>query len=95
MGLVFRQEASYESRLSLVGSEMCMRDRANEALRGRLGIAKTSDASDLLLMIMPPGTGDWAAFSGVGHPRPVYNDLWGGYTSSLLHEVGHGLGPVS
>jgi hypothetical protein len=65
---------------------------ANEALRERLGIAKTSDASDLLLMIMPPGTGDWAAFSGVGHPRSVYNDLWGGYTSSLLHEVGHGLG---
>jgi hypothetical protein len=45
---------------------------ANEALRERLGIAKTSDASDLL--------------------RSVYNDLWGGYTSSLLHEVGHGLG---
>ena len=65
---------------------------ANQALRERLGIAKTTDASDLLLMIMPPGTGDWAAFSGVGHPRSVYNDLWGGYSSSLLHEVGHGLG---
>jgi hypothetical protein len=57
-----------------------------------LNIGKTTDASDLLLMIMPPGTGDWAAFSGVGHPRSVYNDLWGGYSSSLLHEVGHGLG---
>jgi hypothetical protein len=66
--------------------------KANEALRDRLNIAKTTDASDLLLMIMPPGTGDWAAFSGVGHPRSVYNDLWGGYSSSLLHEVGHGLG---
>jgi hypothetical protein len=66
--------------------------KANEALRERLNIVKTTDASDLLLMIMPPGTGDWAAFSGVGHPRSVYNDMWGGYSSSLLHEVGHGLG---
>jgi hypothetical protein len=66
--------------------------KANQALRDQLNIAKTTDASDLLLMIMPPGTGDWAAFSGVGHPRSVYNDLWGGYSSSLLHEVGHGLG---
>jgi hypothetical protein len=66
--------------------------KANHALKAQLNIARTTYASDLLLMIMPPGTGDWAAFSGVGHPRSVYNDLWGGYSSSLLHEVGHGLG---
>jgi hypothetical protein len=65
---------------------------ANKALKDRFNIPRVSDASDLLLMIIPPGTGNWAAYSGVGHPRSVYNDKWGGYTSSLIHEVGHGLG---
>jgi hypothetical protein len=73
-------------------TSMSLVSKANKALKEQLNIAKVSDASDLILMIMPPGTGDWAAFSGMNHPRSVYNDLWGGYSSSLLHEVGHGLG---
>ena len=67
-------------------------NHANQALRERLDIQKVTQAADLTMMIMPPGTGDWAAFSGVNHYRSVFNDLWGSYQGALMHEVGHSLG---
>ena len=54
----FKQKTAYEIRLSLVGSEMCIRDRINSvptALKSKLGNLKLTNPSILIeLTIAPP-----------------------------------------
>jgi len=46
---------------------------------------------DLIMMCIPPGTGDWVAYAYINHYVSVYNDHWCGKVSANMHEVGHNL----
>jgi hypothetical protein len=48
--------------------------------------------ADLVLYVVPPGTGNWLAYASLGGGMSVYNDLWGLYLAAQAHEVGHNLG---
>ena len=50
------------------------------------------DWADMLIFVLPPGTGNWAAFATVSGKQSVFNNRWGGYLGALLHELGHNLG---
>lgn len=48
---------------------------------------------DNVMICHPPGTkGNWAAYAFKNNPISVYNDLWCGYISATMHEVGHNIG---
>jgi hypothetical protein len=51
------------------------------------------DVVDNVIICHPPGsTGSWVAYAFPNNAISVYNDLWCGYLSSTMHEVGHNLG---
>jgi hypothetical protein len=52
-------------------------------------ITNTRQYSDLVLFIVPPGTGNWLAYASVGGGLSVFNDKWGIYLSAVAHEVGY------
>lgn len=43
--------------------------------------------ADMVLYITP-SMGDWLAYASVGGGTSVYNDKWGGYVASVMHETG-------
>jgi hypothetical protein len=49
-------------------------------------------AADFLMIVLPPGTGDWAAFGVIPGKQTVYNNQWGGFLGGTAHELGHNLG---
>lgn len=52
-----------------------------------LGIDNLYDYTDFLLYVTPP-MGSWIAYASVGGGYSVYNSSWGGYISSIIHEIG-------
>jgi Gametolysin peptidase M11 len=42
-----------------------------------------------VMMVLPPGTGNWAASAGVNHYRLQMNDRWSNSLSATMHELGH------
>jgi hypothetical protein len=61
-------------------------------LRNVADVESIRSWADLLLFVVPPGTGGWAAFATVSGKQSVYNNQWGGYLGGLLHELGHNMG---
>ena len=64
---------------------------AEQAANSYFGV-NVRDEVDLIMFILPPGTGSWAAFATVGGKQSVYNNAWGGYLGGTMHELGHNLG---
>lgn len=55
--------------------------------------ADIADVVDNVIICHPPGSaGSWVAYAFPNNLVSVYNDLWCGYLSSTMHEVGHNLG---
>ena len=46
-----------------------------------------------VMVCIPPGTGDWLAYSAVNHWMSVYNDKWCQYVSAQMHEIGKSMAP--
>lgn len=46
------------------------------------------DYADMVLFLTP-NMGNWLAYASVGGGTSVYNDLWGGYVASNMHETGY------
>jgi hypothetical protein len=61
-------------------------------LRNVADVESIRSWADLLLFVIPPGTGGWAAFATVSGKQSVYNNQWGGYLGGILHELGHNMG---
>jgi hypothetical protein len=48
---------------------------------------------DHIIYCLPPGTGaDWVAYGYNDFYRSIFNDLWCGQNSALVHEIGHNIG---
>ncbi|GKY94366.1 hypothetical protein MPSEU_000402500 [Mayamaea pseudoterrestris] len=45
-----------------------------------------------MFMFVLPYMGNWLAYATVGGSTSVYNDKWGGYVASNMHETGHNFG---
>ena len=43
--------------------------------------------TDMIMFVLPP-MGNWLAYATVGGSTSVYNDKWGGYVASNMHETG-------
>jgi hypothetical protein len=54
-----------------------------------LSITNTRQYADLIMFIVPPGTGNWLAYASVGGGLSVYNDEWGVFLSATAHEIGY------
>ena len=52
-----------------------------------LGVENLFDYTDFILYVTPP-MGSWVAYASVGGGYSVYNSMWGGFLSSLVHEIG-------
>jgi hypothetical protein len=50
--------------------------------------ASLESIADYVILCLPPGTGDWAAYAYVDHWLSVYNDVWCQYPSAQMHEIG-------
>jgi len=50
------------------------------------------ELADILIVVLPPGTGNWAAFATVSGKQSIFNDRWAGYLGTNMHELGHNLG---
>jgi Gametolysin peptidase M11 len=58
-----------------------------------LGPVSTLESlADKVILMVPPGTGDWVANSGVNFWRAQFNDKWTLSLSAMMHELGHTLG---
>jgi hypothetical protein len=60
-----------------------------QAITGDTSITNTRQYADLVMYIVPPGTGNWLAYASVGGGISVYNDEWGIYLSATAHEIGY------
>ena len=60
-----------------------------QAATGDTSITNTRQYADLVMYIVPPGTGNWLAYASVGGGMSVYNDQWGIYLSATAHEIGY------
>jgi hypothetical protein len=58
-------------------------------ITGDLSITNTRQYADLIMFIVPPGTGNWLAYASVGGGLSVYNDEWGIFLSATAHEIGY------
>jgi hypothetical protein len=56
---------------------------------GDYSISNTRQYADLVMYVVPPGTGNWLAYASVGGGISVYNDKWGIYLSATAHEIGY------
>ncbi|KAL7556099.1 hypothetical protein ACA910_008068 [Epithemia clementina (nom. ined.)] len=65
---------------------------ANAYLSEQYGIANIRSWTDMLMFVVPPGTGGWAAFATVSGKQSTFNDGWGAYMGAVMHELGHNLG---
>lgn len=45
--------------------------------------------ADLIMFVIPPGTGNWAAFATIPGKQSVFNNMYAGYLGALGHEIGH------
>ena len=46
----------------------------------------------MTVLVIPPGTGGWAAFATMRGKQSVFNNLWAGSVGAMMHELGHNLG---
>jgi hypothetical protein len=60
-----------------------------QSITGDTSITNTRQYADLVMYIVPPGTGNWLAYASVGGGISVYNDEWGIYLSATAHEIGY------
>jgi hypothetical protein len=58
-------------------------------LEEMFGTTDLKTVADLILICMPPGSGDWSAYAYFNSPLSFYNDETCNYPSLQLHEVGH------
>jgi hypothetical protein len=73
-------------------STMAIRDAAIGAVQTQYGVSTITDLADHVMICIPPGTGNWAGSSPVQSWRIVMNDVWCGFLSGFMHEMGHNLG---
>lgn len=71
----------------------CNFDKRMQTFRRLFSLAHCCFLSPVLSLKMislyvTPKMGDWMAYASVGGSFSVYNSGWGGYLSSLLHEIG-------
>jgi hypothetical protein len=59
------------------------------SITGDTSITNTRQYADLVMYIVPPGTGNWLAYASVGGGMSVYNDKWSIYLSATAHEIGY------
>lgn len=69
-----------------------LRDAAIAVVVNRHGLSSITELADFVMICLPPGTGAWASSATVGGWRTVYNDVWCGFISAQMHELGHNLG---
>ncbi len=69
-----------------------VRDAAINVVQNQFGVSSITKLADHIMLCIPPGTGNWASSATVGGWRTVYNDVWCGFISSQMHELGHNLG---
>jgi hypothetical protein len=60
-----------------------------KSITGDTSITNTRQYADLVMYIVPPGTGNWLAYASAGGGMSVYNDEWGIYLSATAHEIGY------
>jgi hypothetical protein len=83
---VNRRAASSNSQQMVQAAEQ----EALNVLRTRHGRSHSSlrDYAGITIFVTPP-MGNWLAYASIGGGLSVYNDKWGGYIASIMHEVGH------
>jgi hypothetical protein len=54
----------------------------------RTGYTDIHQHTDMIMFVLPP-MGNWLAYATVGGSTSVYNDKWGGYVASNMHETGY------
>ena len=69
------------------GEDRKMTQLAEQEALKILDIDNLFDYTDFILYVTPP-MGSWIAYASVGGGYSVYNSVWGGYLSSLVHEIG-------
>jgi type II secretory pathway pseudopilin PulG len=86
-----------EVRVNQYSSQSSNKQAVNEATTAALahvnsqtGQSYTSlmDYVDMVLFVTPE-LGDFLAYASVGGGQSVYNDKWGGYVASQMHETGY------
>jgi hypothetical protein len=80
--------------VSLVAQKSDYIDLINTAYDSSLDVinADVSDireVADLVMFVVPPGTGDWVAFGAIPGQQSVFNNEWAGYLGATAHEIGH------
>lgn len=65
--------AGYEAALDHVGND----------------VTEIRRLADFIIIVIPPGTGDWGAFASIPGKQSVFNDEWGIYLGATAHELGH------
>jgi hypothetical protein len=81
--------------LDLKVADMSRQNLTNAAIEAtQLALnADIGDVVDNVIICHPPGSkGSWVAYAFPNNVVSVYNDLWCGFLSSTMHEVGHNLG---
>lgn len=71
------------------GNKDVFQREANEAAIKAYG--DLSSQFDLVMFVIPPGTGNWVAYAYINRFDSYYNDDWSSSVSTQVHEVGHNL----
>ena len=68
-------------------ADRTIKEAARDEATLRLGTL--TDIADHVMVCLPPGTtGGWIAYAFINHWLSVYNDIWCGYPSAQIHEIG-------
>jgi hypothetical protein len=68
-------------------ADSVIREAARDEATLRLGTL--TDIADHVMVCLPPGTtGGWIAYAYVKSWLSVFNDIWCGYPSGQIHEIG-------
>jgi hypothetical protein len=68
-------------------SDSAIRIAAVDEATANLGTL--TNVADHVMVCLPPGTtGGWIAYAFINHWLSVYNDIWCGYPSAQIHEIG-------